>query len=700
MSDSNEQLISKLQFWHRQTLPMIHQSEATECGLACLAMVAGFHGYHTDLAAMRSQFSVSMSGTTLLDVMNFAEQLALTGRPLKLEMEDLAALKTPCILHWDLNHFVVLKQVKGDKIWIHDPATGEKQFSFTEASRHFTGIALELTPTQEFKSQQPAPSLKFADFWRKITGLKRSLALIFTLSLLLQVFALVSPYYIQLVIDDVIFTGDTQLLTVLAIGFALVLLFEVATHMLRGFTLLHFGQLMNIQLGANLFHHLLRLPLNFFEKRHMGDIVSRFGSLAQVKHLLTTGVIEALIDGLMALITLAMIFFYSPMLALVVLCAAVIYAVLRLLLFRPFRAVSEQEIVARAEEHSNFMETVRGIQTIKLFGSEVKREGLWQNRYANSINQTIRIGHFKIGFDAANRVLFGVENIVVIYLAAMLVLDGGFSTGMLFAFMAYKRQFIDKTSSLIAKFIEFKMLGLHFDRLADIALAQKEALTAESVSSQSITGKITVKQLSYRYADGLPNILDNVSLEVAAGESLAITGPSGCGKSTLMKIMLGLSQPSAGEVLIDDVPLEQIGHKQYRQQVAAVMQDDQLLSGSIADNIAFFESPIDMKKVTKCAELAAISDDIKKMPMGYDSLIGDMGSSLSGGQKQRLILARALYREPKILFMDEATSHLDTKLESSINDAVKHLAITRVIIAHRTETIESADRVIDISQLG
>ncbi|CAH9060228.1 Toxin RTX-I translocation ATP-binding protein [Pseudoalteromonas holothuriae] len=698
MQVEDESPVAKLQFWSRKSLPIILQSEAAECGLASLAMVAAYHGYNSDLISLRQKFSISLEGATLLDIMHFAEKLELTSRPLRIELEDLDALQTPCILHWDMNHFVVLKKANEKRIVIHDPAAGEKTFTLEEASKHFTGIALELTPTKNFEKRQAKPSLKFSDFWSRITGLKRSLILIFSLSILLQVFTLASPYYIQLVIDDVVLSGDTSLLTVLAVGFFLVLVFEIATNALRGFTLLHFGNQMNIQLGANLFHHLVRLPLSYFETRHMGDVVSRFGSLQQVKQLLTTGVIEAIIDGLMAMITLAMIFFYSPTLSLVVLIAVVLYALVRVAMYKPFRAISEQEIMARAEENSNFMETVRGIQTIKLFGSEVKREGQWQNRYANAINQNIRLGNFQIGYDAINRTLFGIENIVVVYLAAHLVIQGGFSTGMLFAFMSYKRQFMDKTANLIEKFIEFKMLGLHFDRIADIALTDKEQLQPDKTKRHHIEGNIEINNVSFAYSDASANVLNNLSLKVNAGESVAITGPSGCGKSTLLKIMLGLIPVKNGEILIDGIPLEQLGARQYRQQIAAVMQDDELLSGSVADNIAFFDTPIDMEKVVYCADLAAIHDDISAMPMGYDSLIGDMGSSLSGGQKQRIILARALYKDPKILFMDEATSHLDTRLESDINDAVSRLKITRVIIAHRKETIASADREIKLTK--
>ena len=689
--------VNKLQFWSRASLPIILQSEAAECGLASLAMVAAYHGYQSDLVSLRQRFSISLEGATLFDIMQFAEKLALSSRPLRIELEDLDALQTPCILHWDMNHFVVLKKANEKRIIIHDPASGEKTLTLEEASKHFTGVTLELTPTKSFKKQATKPALRFSDFWSRITGLKQSLILIFTLSMLLQVFTLAAPYYIQLVIDDVILTSDTSLLTVLAAGFLLVMVFEIATNALRGFTLLHFGSQMNIQLGANLFHHLVRLPLSYFEKRHMGDVVSRFGSLQEVKRLLTTGVIEAIIDGLMAIITLAMIFFYSPTLSAVVLVAVFAYAGVRIAMYKPFRTISEREIMARAEENSNFMETVRGIQTIKLFGSEVKREGQWQNRYANAINQNIRLGNYQIGYDAINRALFGIENIVVVYLAAHLVIEGGFSTGMLFAFMSYKRQFIDKAANLIEKLIEFKMLGLHFDRIADIALTEKEDLQPDQIKQHEIEGNIEVKNLCFAYSDGTPNVLNNLNLTIKAGESVAITGPSGCGKSTLLKVMLGLIKAKSGEVLIDGVTLDKMGARQYRQQIAAVMQDDELLSGSVADNIAFFDTQLDMKRVVYCAELAAIHKDISAMPMGYDSLIGDMGSSLSGGQKQRIILARALYKQPKILFMDEATSHLETNLEKDINAVISKLDITRIIIAHRKETIASADREIKLN---
>jgi ATP-binding cassette subfamily B protein RaxB len=690
-----QEIREKLTFRRQDCLPMIYQTEAAECGLACMTMVTGFHGYKTSLNELRQKLSLSIEGCTLLDLMNFAEKVHLSSRPLRIEMEDLSALQVPCILHWDLNHFVVLKSVGPKHLVIHDPAVGVRKISLEEVAKHFTGVVLELCPTNNFELKEGQSRLGLSNFWSKITGLKRSLLLLFTLSILLQVFTLIAPYYMQLVIDDVILTSDTSLLLVLALGFALVLLFEIATSAVRGFVLLHFGNLLNIQMAGNLFHHLIRLPLSYFEKRHMGDVVSRFGSLRQVRELLTTGMIEALIDGLMAVAILVVIMIYSPVLSMVVLAAVLLYALFRLAMYNSLRAVSELEILAQAKENSNFMETIRGIQTIKLFGSEAKREGIWQNHFVEATNQSIRLGVFNISYQTANRLLFGLENILVIYLAARLVLAGGFSTGMLFAFMAYKSQFMERMARLVEKLIQFRMLSLHFERLGDIALTAKETVHPEQEREHvELAGRLELRGIHFSYSDVTRSVLQDVNLSIEPGESVALIGPSGCGKTTLMKVMLGLLMPNAGEVLVDRIPLSELGLANYRRQIAAVMQDDQLLSGSIRDNIVFFEENYDMSRVVECARIAAIHQDIEQMPMSYNSLIGDMGSALSGGQKQRILLARALYRQPRVLFMDEATSHLDTKTESYVSKAIKELNITRVVIAHRPETIASVDRVI------
>ncbi|MBO1256995.1 peptidase domain-containing ABC transporter [Alteromonas sp. 5E99-2] len=675
---------------------MIMQSEAIECGLACLAMVAGYYGYKTDLTHLRQTYSISLKGANLEELMEISDKMHMSTRALRLELEQLSQLKTPCILHWNMNHFVVLKKVSKTIVDIHDPGLGERRYTLEELSKHFTGIALELTPTKEFKSEDTRVNLKLSDFWGAILGLKSTLSKVFILSLLLQVFTLTSPYYMQLVIDEVVLSYDENLLVVLAIGFGLLMFIEMATGAVRSTLLLHFGNLMSIQLGANLFHHLIRLPLQYFEKRHIGDVVSRFGSLLQVKDLLTKGLIEAVIDGIMAIATLIMIFLYSPKLSFIILIALTIYVIFRVIMYRPLRQMSEEEVITQAKEQTNFMETVRGIQTIKLFGREVQRQGIWHNKFADSLNAGIKIGHLNIGYEALNKFIFGVENVLVVYFAALLVMEGDLTVGMLFAYMSYKLQFTEKTTNLIEKFIEFKMLNLHFNRLADITLTNKESDLQGIGSSNEVTGSIEVKNVKYRYSEKEEPVFSELNLKIETGESVALIGPSGCGKTTLIKIMLGLFEPEVGQVEIDGTDIKKFGLGSYRKLVAAVMQDDQLLSGSVADNIAFFDPNQNLQRVEWAAKVAAIHTDIVKMAMGYNTLVGDMGTAFSGGQIQRLLLARALYRKPKILFMDEATSNLDTRLEASVNNAVRGLDITRIIIAHRPETIASADRVLEL----
>jgi len=684
-----------LNFRSPNRLPVILQAEGAECGLACMAMILGYYGHRTDLPSLRRRFSISSHGISLKALMDIAAKSELATRALKADPEDFDQITLPCIVHWGLNHFVVLKKITNSQVIIHDPAVGERKLEFAEFDKMFTGVLLELTPTQNFEKGENTQTLKISHFWDRITGLKRHLLQIIALSLVLQVFALIAPLYMQVVVDDVLLKNDENLLLVLAIGFGLLMLISVGTDVLRQFIVLNFTSRLTIQMSANLFRHLIRLPMTYFSSRHMGDVVSRFSSLDEVRSLLTNSMVTAVVDGVMASLTLLAMFIYNWVLGLIVTAVVVIYALLRWIMYRPFRLLNEEVIVAEAKENSHFMESVRAIQTIKLFQKETDRQHQWQNNLASTMNKEIRIARWDIGYSTINNILFGLENIVVIYVAATVVMAGGMSLGMLFVFMSYKVRFVSSINSLIDEWIQFKMLDLHLNRLADIVHTDIEnvdqhmsgdALMASIDNSgkanelgalaqqHKVKGKIEVIDLGYRYSQHEPFVFRNVNMTIEAGETVAIVGPSGCGKSTILKCLMGLVEPTEGEILIDGKPLAKNSH--FRSQIASVMQDDQLLAGDIAENIACFATSIDMKKVTACAQLACISEDIDRLAMGYQTLVGDMGSSLSGGQKQRVILARALYRRPRILFMDEATSHLDEATESVVNRNIGLLSVT------------------------
>ena len=678
-------------------IPDIRQSEAAECGLACLAMIAAYHGQRSDLASLRRRYPVSLKGMTLVGVIDAAERMGLAGRPLRLEPVSLARLRLPAILHWDMSHFVVLKRVaRNGRIVIQDPALGERRLLPAEVSDHFTGVALEVAPAAGFHPGGQIVKQRLADLIGSTRGLGSPLAQTLVLSLILQAFVLAGPFYMQLAVDEGVVNDDRSLLTVLAFGFGLAMLFNAAAGLLRARILVYLQSRLAFDIGSGLFAHLLRLPLTFFERRHVGDLVSRFGSIEPIRNLLAEGLISALVDGAMAVLTAGMVFLYSARLGLVVLGALCVYALLRITFYRMFRQRSLDLVHARARENSIFIETARAIQSIKVFNRESSRKALWSNRYAEVMATNAGVERLKGGFKALNDVVFGCENLGVIYLGALAVLDGRMTIGMLFAFVAYKQQFVDKAVRLIEKAIEFRMLDLHLERLADITQAEPEPGQDRTSYRTPPSGRIEVRNLSFRYGPSESFVFEHVNFVVEPGDYLAIIGPSGGGKTTLMKVMLGLLDPTDGEVLIDGLPLGTFGARALRDHVGVVMQDDQLLSGSIADNICFFDQAFDHAHMQHCAEIACVHDDIVRMPMSYDSLIGDMGSSLSGGQRQRILLARALYRRPRLLFMDEGTSHLDTEVEARVNAAIRGLGLTRIIIAHRPETIASAARRITI----
>ena len=676
-------------------LPVIVQTEAAECGLACLAMIASYHGHKVDLGTLRRQYPVSLKGVTLRSLVEVASNLHLSCRSLRLELGDLCQLQLPAILHWDMDHFVVLKGATRKQLIIHDPAVGLKRISMAEAGKHITGIAVELMPTQSFSRLDERAQLRFSSFWPHLQGSWHTLAQVFVLSAVLELLVLAGPFYMQLTVDEVIARGDVDLLVVLALGFGLLAALNVVTAALRSLILLGLQNLLHLQIGARLFRQLIRLPISYFEKRHIGDILARFSSLEPIRNLLAEGLIVALIDGIMAGVTLVMMLIYSVNLTLVVVCALVLYFILRLSLYKMLKDRTLDTINAKALESSIFIESLRAIQSLKLFNRESEREVQWLNRYTDYVSANVRLGRVQISFKTLNDLLFGLENIIVIYIAAQSALNNVMSIGMIFAFIAYKQQFTEKSVQLVEKAIDLRLVSLHLERLSDIALTPLERGHDRPLSyARPVKGKIELKNVCFRYASTEPFVLENVNLTIEPGEWVTIVGPSGGGKTTLVKIMLGLVEPTSGEVLIDDVPLSSIGVRAYRQQIAAVMQEDGLLSGSIADNIAFFDSGFEEGKMISCAEMAEIHDELMTMPMTYNSLVGDMGSSLSSGQKQRVLLARALYRQPKILFLDEATAHLDTSMEAQVYHNLRSLRLTQVCIAHRPEALAYADTVV------
>lgn len=683
-----------LSFGFSRRLPIVLQTEAAECGLACVAMVLGYHGVVTDLATLRQRHSVSMKGMTLAGLTRVTQQEKLGFRAVRLELGELSRLRLPAILHWDLNHFVVLREISRGKAVIHDPGFGERRLPLEEVSRQFTGVALELWPDPGFAPRKDVTPISIGQLVGQVRGLWPVLGQIMLLSLALEVVGLVSPLFMQWILDHVLVAQDASLLTTLAIGFLLLAVIQIGISTARSWVLLTMGTTLRVQWHSNVFAHLLRLPLDYFQKRHLGDIVSRTHAVDEIQRVLTTAFVASIFDGVLVIITFAMMLVYSPMLAGLAMIAVLIYLGLRILWYRPLYGATEEQIVRAANQSSHYLETIRGIRAIKLFGRQNQRRGAWQTLLVSETNAGLSIQKLRILYTVARSLLSGLFHVAILWAGATQIMAGQLSVGMLLAFVAYRGQFDGRISSLIDQIIDLKMLRLYAERLGDVVLTPAESDSSGLHNRVEGDATINASDLKFRYAQDEPWVLNGVNLSIRPGESVAIVGPSGCGKTTLVNLLLGILKPTEGTLQSGAVSLEQIGHANWRLGVGTVMQDDTLFAGSIADNINFFDGTPDVEWMQECARLACIETDIQSMPMAYQTLVGDMGTVLSGGQRQRILLARALYKKPRLLLLDEATSHLDIKREAEVNRGIASLNITRILVAHRPETIGSAQRVI------
>lgn len=689
-------LTNRINFgFNRKKLPMIFQGEVSECGLACIAMIAGYYGNRQELLALRNQFPISQRGAKLSMLLSIAQQLHLTTRTLRLETHELNQLKLPCMLHWDFKHFVVLKAIKKNHLIIHDPELGVRKIPMKDVEKSFTGVAVELWPNEHFNPHVVQEKISLRKVIGPISGVKTSFMLVLAMGLLLEVFSLLMPFLTQWTIDQVIPAADYNLLSLLVAGFLIVLVTRHLISIARDWSMLFITTSLSVQWRSNVFNHLMHIPTSYFSRRHLGDVVSRFGAVDAIQATLTSAFFVALLDGAVTIFTLTVMFIYSVKLTLIAIASIVIYSLLRALYFMPLRNAAEEQIIHGAKQQSHFIESIRGIKTIRLFQQQSERAASWVSYMVNQVNAGVRVQKLQLIYRQSISFLSGLESIIVIGLGAGLVIEGHLTVGAFMAFSSFKAQFSGRISNLIDKFFELKMLRIQTERLADIVLTEREKVLPQIVDQNGdCRFALRVDNVSWRYSELEPWILKKLSFEVQAGDFVAITGTSGCGKSTLMELLCGNYSTSEGGIWYTDQEEHAYEPGQIKNHIATVLQDDVLLSGTIMDNITFFSSQPDEELAVQCARLAAIYLDIQAMPMQFNTLVGDMGTTLSGGQKQRILLARALYKKPQVLLLDEATSHLDIATEYQVNQMLAQLPLTRIIIAHRPHTLAMAQRIL------
>lgn len=690
--------------WPPRRVPTILQTEATECGLACIAMVASYWGHRTTINTLRRRFASSLRGTTLREMVMNARLMGLAPRPVKVGLKALPKLSLPCILHWRMEHFVVLTEVGAASVKIVDPALGSRRIPMEEFSEQFTGVALELTPGEGFQHDAGGEKTRLRQLTGEICGVGRGVAQLVGLGLLLECCVLLMPFQLQRVVDEAVPISSASLAQALGVAFLLLVAMQTGLRWVRSRVSLALSAQLCFQWMGNAMSHLLRLPIPFFEKRHLGDIVSRFGSIQTVQRALTAQLAETVVDGLLVIGAFVAMYLYSPTLSATALVALAIYVAVRLFSYRPLQERAAEQLLHSAQQQTTFLESVRGIQSIRVFGRTEERRIRWLNELASQFNSDTRFHRLGALVQATRSGVFTSQRVVAIWVGALYVLDARMTVGVLFAFLAYNEQFSERAASLLDKLFEISALKLHMDRLADIMCTSVEEDrpigTAPTTSMTALAASIDLVDLRYRYSDTDPELFSGLTVHIPEGQFVAIVGESGCGKTTLLKILLGLFPPSSGEIRLGGCNILELGIDRVREIFGAVMQEDHLFSGTIAENISFFSADADQLRIEHCARLASIHNDIGALPMAYRTHIGDLGSGLSGGQRQRILLARALYHQPRLLVLDEATSHLDLKNERNANKALAGLPLTRIVVAHRPETIRMADRVIGLGPGG
>lgn len=680
---------------------LVLQEELTECGLACLVMVLKKFGGYITLAQLRRQFDISVRGTSVADLIRLAFTLHLQSIVYYLKAEQVASLACPAILYWNNNHYVVLEKTHPRHgYYILDPAQGAYWLAQNELNQHFSNFAIALKPQQNFNTFiESKLTTKFHQVWLKFAAANflSKFFWVTVITFLLQMVVVLFPNIIQNLIDPVVVLGGENLLQQSILLLIVFKICEALLHGLRALNIARIEQSITSLLGLKVFQHLLHLPMDYFIKRLQSTIYARFNSIDKIRELISRGLAEGIIDGLFSVFILGILCFLNWQIGLITIAFTMLYLIINFYLSGIAQQYNQQQFKERSKENSFFMQCLRGINTIKIFAKEPICAQRWFAQQQKYLRAAYKVNHLQSLLDSARILLFGGQLITVLLISLRLLKTDRLTVGQLYAIIFYISILTKNIASIASKYFDMHLLFNHAQRLDDILLTSAETKSQQPLPA---VNSLQLDKVYYRHHANEPWILKNINMSFAAGECVMFFGRSGCGKSTLFKILMGLTQPTRGNFYVNRRLSVTAYLASYKKQISAVLQDDELFCGSIYDNISFFAETIDYQKVHQCAMLAEINKDIEQMPMKYHSYIGDMGLALSGGQKQRILLARALYSEPKILFLDEAFSHLDVATEFSLLKTLRNLQISLLIITHRPESLGLADRVIRMEQLS
>jgi ABC-type bacteriocin/lantibiotic exporter with double-glycine peptidase domain len=681
-------------------VPFVPQLTPTDCGAACLSSVLAFHEKHVPIHEVRNMLGGGRNGVNARELLAAGRAFGFNARGVGVEPNKLRYLPPGSIMHWELNHFVVFQRCTERVVHVVDPALGRRQLPMVDVAKMLSGVALVFEPGNDFEKQKPERRGRLGRYAAWIFGVRGIWLRVVLTSFFLQLLALSAPGLMSTLVDKVVPRGDSQLLYLVGAGFLSVASFYFLSTLLRSRLLLELRTKVESRMSFDFIDHLLALPYGFFQARTTGDLMMRLSSQTSIRELLTTGALSAMLDGAMVTVYFFLLLGAAPILALVALVLAILQIVTYLLAGRRNTQLVIEGLAAQSRLEGYQVEMLAGIETLKSMGATDRSMARWNDLYVDSLNRAISRGLLDGTFQAFLGTLRFCGPIALIVTGAYKVLDGTLSLGTMLGLSALGAGFLDPVANLVSTAMRLTQLGGYMDRIEDVLETPREALPARpsSRAAARLDGDIDVRELSFKYPSEPRATLEDVSFHVASGECVAVVGSSGSGKSTLARLLAGLYVPLGGSISFDGLDLRSWDLTTLRERLGIVTQETRLFSGTIRDNVALFETTVSEEEVERACRLACLHDAVERMPMGYDTMLADGGSSLSGGQRQRLSLARALVRNPSVLVLDEATSALDTATERRVQENLRTLDCTRVIVAHRLSTIVEADKIVVLEQ--
>jgi ATP-binding cassette subfamily B protein len=701
-SEEKKQSLKKLSslYHHHIRFPFIQQYDEMTCGTTCVMMISKYYGKNISSNRLRELAHVDLSGSSLADLATAAEEIGYMTRGMKLDFETLMSVTLPCIVHWQGYHFIVVYKVDDRFVWVSDPALGLRKYKREFFENNWNGITLILEPTPEFEKQEEDKST-IRIFTQFVTPYKMIILEIFIASLLLNIFGLATPIFTQNIIDKVLLHNNISMLNMILVGMLLVLVFRVVTMIIRQYLIIHTSMKIDLRMLVYFYKHLLGLPLGYFKVRKIGDFITRFGENIKIRDFMTNTAITLVLDSILIVVYLSLMFYYNMQMTGLVLVFIPIFVAITLIFTPILKRLNIDSFAARAVTQSHLIESINAVDTVKAMNIEYPVRWKWEDKFIKNMNIDFKLYNTAMYFHSLGDFIGTLGSTLILWYGARKVMEGALSVGELMAFMALMGSVITPINRIINAWDDIQQTLVSVDRLNDVFTAEPEfpesADDASGVVLKEPKGEVVFDKVFFRYGGNEDSyILSDITMKIEPGQKIAIVGRSGSGKTTLVKLIARFYDLMEGRITIDGINVKNINLSNLRKLVGFVLQENFIFNGTIRENISLHDSEETMEKIFETAKLANAHEFISNLALGYETKVGESGLQLSGGQKQRIAIARALYRNPGIIILDEATSSLDTESEQAIQKNLKAILKdkTAIIIAHRLSTVKNVDNII------